>query len=62
MKTKRFSKKLVLKKNTVANLDNSDMNVLHGGAVWTEERTVCHTKCATDCWCSPTILPSKCPC
>ena len=32
MKTKRFPKKLVLKKTTVANLNKQEMNALQGGA------------------------------
>jgi len=47
MKTKTFSKKLSLNKKTVADLNNKDMQSVHGGA--TAEKTVCITRCVTDC-------------
>ena len=31
MRTKKFSKKLMLNKKTVAHLDNNEMNAAHGG-------------------------------
>ena len=31
MKTKKFSKKLTLKKETIANLKNDEMNGIYGG-------------------------------
>jgi len=48
MKTKIFNKKLSLNKKTVADLNNKEMQGVHGGAE-TVERTICITKCATDC-------------
>ncbi len=53
MKTKTFNKKLSLKKKTVANLDNKEMQGIYGGE--TAERTVCITRCApSDCMCTMT--------
>jgi hypothetical protein len=34
MKTNKVNKKLVFKKNTVANLNNAEMGVLKGGVLW----------------------------
>ncbi len=47
MKTRKFEKKLVLSKKTVANLDNAAMLAVHGG----DETgfTDCRTRCATEC-------------
>jgi len=53
MKTKTFNKKLSLKKKTVADLDNKEMQSAYGGAV-TNERTICITRCVSDCLCTMT--------
>ena len=37
MKSKNFSKKLMLNKKTIAHLDNKEMKVAHGGTGDTEE-------------------------
>jgi len=55
MKNKTFTKKLVLNKNTIANLGNKEMREILGG-----ELTVDQTICVTNCVC-PSIRPSKCP-
>ena len=47
MKTKNFSKKLSLNKKTVADLNNKEMQAIHGGE--TVELTICRTRCVTDC-------------
>ncbi len=44
MKTKRFEKKLVLNKNTIAHLNLDEMNVVQGGLTLT-----CATLCAITC-------------
>jgi natural product precursor len=46
MKTKTFSKKLSLNKKTVADLNNREMQGVHGGAT---EKSVCITRCVTNC-------------
>ena len=61
MKSKQFNKKLVLKKNTIANLDNKGMASVYGGDPVTYEKTVCFTICATECPRCPTMMPSRCP-
>ena len=43
MKTKKLSKKLTLNKNTIANLINTDMQKVHGGAGVTIGPTDCCT-------------------
>jgi len=46
MKTKKiFDKKLELKKNTVANLNEVELRKIYGGVSLTE----CRTECATAC-------------
>ncbi len=58
MKTKKFDKKLVLSKETIASLDNLDMKELQGGALTigprcksvepcTQLTTICY-QCITD--------------
>jgi hypothetical protein len=42
MKTKNLKKKLVLNKDTIANLANGDMKAVYGGAT---ERATCATGC-----------------
>jgi hypothetical protein len=59
MKTKTLNKKLALSKSTIANLNNSGMKAIYGGAtlINTECRTVCVTNCLgctkvlSDCIC-----------
>lgn len=43
MKTKKFSKKLKLKKQTISNLRNGEMNKLIGGADYTLWPQYCNT-------------------
>jgi natural product precursor len=52
MKTRKLNKKLMLNKNTVANLDNHDMGLALGGAetdtctcACTDEQSICLEKC-----------------
>ena len=55
MKTKTFAKKLVLSKETVADLNDKEMRALYGGAT-----DYYVSRCVTDCLaCFPTNL-SKC--
>ena len=56
MKTKKFSKKLSLNKATVADLNNSQMTAVQGGAPWTSLGILnkCYTLCDTGV-CCPTI-------
>ncbi len=65
MKVKKFNKRLVLNKNTIAHLDNDDMNAINGGYTLLCQPTgftYCITRCVTDCAC-PTDMPTKCyPC
>jgi hypothetical protein len=62
MKTKKFSKKLVLNKKTVANLNGNEMNLIYGGAPETYQKTVCFTDCETNCYmCDYTIRSRCCP-
>ena len=48
MKTKTFIKKLNLNKQTVAALENEQMNKVKGG-IDTVNRTLCVTKCISGC-------------
>jgi bacteriocin-like protein len=52
MKTKTFNKKLSLNKKTVANLNDKEMQGIYGGE--TVEKTVCITRCVSDCLCTMT--------
>jgi natural product precursor len=52
MKTKKLNKKLMLNKNTVANLDNHDMGRAYGGVTDT---------CTTMCTQEQSKCPEKCP-
>lgn len=56
MKPKRITKKLVLNKTTLTNLDNSDMSKVRGGGytdpTWTTWRTiekVCYINSCVNC-------------
>lgn len=49
MKTKKIQKKLVLGKNTIANLNANAMERVYGGVINTVE--VCYTKLGTNCLC-----------
>ncbi len=49
MKTKKFDKKLVLKKETISILTNNDLEVANGGATLVSRcNTVCFT-CSANC-------------
>ncbi|HLP47074.1 MAG TPA: class I lanthipeptide [Candidatus Kapabacteria bacterium] len=53
MKTKRFNKKLVLNKKTIADLSNFEMGKIQGGLITTSRlgtcfETIC-TRCETNC-------------
>ena len=57
MKTKTFAKKLVLSKETVADLNGYEMKVVYGGAT-----NYYVSKCATNCLaCYPTEESQCCP-
>ena len=60
MKTKKFSKKLSLNKATVADLNNSQMKTVQGGAPWTSIgiQNKCYTMCLTGA-CCPTIYQTE---
>lgn len=76
MKAKKFNTRLMLNKNTIANLNNSDMNGVHGGDLTvgpnctgvnctqipcnTLRRTVCFTECYTDCPFCEQTCPTEC--
>ena len=62
MKSKKINKKLVLKKSTITNLDNNDLNSVYGGALPTYVKTVCFTLCVSNCYLCPTNFISKCDC
>jgi len=56
MKTKKIGKKLALNKKTMANLNNNEMDVVHGGCV--DGTTSCPTspyKCESIEFCIVTI-------
>ncbi len=69
MKVKKISKKLVLSKKTIANLENSELNVIQGGRT-ASPRGTCHTWCDVDpylsiCACEYTgytACDTYCPC
>jgi hypothetical protein len=48
MKKRKFEKKLVISKETVANLDQGQMKNVYGGII-TWQNTICRTVCDTDC-------------
>ncbi len=57
---KKFSKKLVLNKKTVANLDPENMSSVKGGIYYTNLQRTCNTwcNCATLYWfVCPTVWP-----
>lgn len=58
MKTKNFSKRLVLNKKTVANLNNHDMKNIYGGRE--TGATECVTNCQTNCFRCNTKFPLSC--
>lgn len=45
MKQKQFNKKLVLNKNTVANLELNEMEAIKGGIYYTALEWTCNTWC-----------------
>jgi hypothetical protein len=51
MKSKKFSKKLVLKRTTVSNLGNNDLKNAKGGIAPTYPVTVCRRTC----WLNPCL-------
>jgi len=52
MKNKKLSKKLTLKKHTITNLDNNQLDAVQGGRPPTSlYLSICATVCATDCIC-----------
>ena len=63
MKTKSFSKKLELKKNTVARLNNVELNNVHGGLAAIDVKETddiyCNTKLVGVCTCYGTCC--TCP-
>ena len=56
MKTKKFNKKLVLNKQTVADLRSGAMEAVRGGVI--TGRTDCRTECVTDCIACPSMIQS----
>jgi hypothetical protein len=66
MKTKKLVKKLVLNKESVANLGNQEMNAVHGGYPMTWMVSRCYTcetnvsKCWT--WCGETCASYNMSC
>jgi len=59
MKQKQFAKRLSLNKNTVANLNQKEMNHIFGGETEIDCLTVDKTICVTNCVC-PSIRETKC--
>ena len=59
MKSKEFSRKLVLGKQTITNIDHDGMNVIKGGATL---YPICpiETKTCISCTCRPTFGPGSC--
>ena len=55
MKSKQFSKKLVLKRNTIANLTNHELRAVQGGLTL---YCTLRSACVTDCAACPSM---KCP-
>lgn len=53
MKTKKFSKMLVLNKKTIANLDSHDMGAIKGGDDYSEP---IYCSQHTHCWGCPTVI------
>lgn len=62
MKPKKFSKKLLLNRATISNLNNNDLQNAKGGIGPTYPITVCHKTC----WLNPcdpnTLYPATCFC
>lgn len=65
MKLKKFSKKLDLNKQSIAQLTELKMGIVKGGAVdprtqFTGCVTWCHTACGWTCdSCDPTFIPNQ---
>jgi hypothetical protein len=57
MKAKNFSKKLKLNKKTVANLNNGEMEAVHGGGGNSAPWTNCPSCMITRCGCPTTSGP-----
>jgi len=47
MKTKHIEKKLVLKRDTISNLNVKEMNVVQAGEALTKKETLCPMTCLT---------------
>jgi len=64
MKTKKFGKKLVINKKTVANLNNGDMSNAKGGATYTCEpcdtMLTCHRFCCETFFCPQDPVTNYC--
>ena len=65
MKHKQFNRKLVLRKQTIANMTGDEMNVLRGGEACTHFRTscfnpLCTTTEETRCDTCGTYCPQSC--
>jgi natural product precursor len=61
MKKRDFNKKLVLNKNTVANLDLEELHSIKGGTDVTIEWTICRTRCVSECVSCDTVMHRTCP-
>jgi hypothetical protein len=69
MKHKQFNRKLVLRKQTIANMTGDEMNVLRGGEECTHFRTSCPVEFCPPTWdctltyCNTcnTMCPQSCP-
>jgi hypothetical protein len=48
MKKRNVNKKLVVSKETIANLNSGELKVIYGGII-TFQNTLCRTRCVTDC-------------
>lgn len=60
MKSKKTSRKLVLGKATVANLEKLQMKDVQGGGVTDTCGTVCQTMCLTNCDRCFTVIGTIC--
>ncbi len=57
MKPKKFNTKLVLKKQTIAHMNNEKMNELRGGTIPTKSCADCTVSCGT----CTTFADTSCP-
>lgn len=58
MKPKKFNNKLVLKKQTIANMKNEEMNEPRGGIIPT---VTCAVGCTVSCGYCTTVGENSCP-